>query len=73
MLLALAASVEKMHGIDWTEVQTVVRVAKLGSLSAAARELAVNHSTILRRIQSFEEKHHVNVFIRDTKGYNLII
>ncbi len=60
-----------MNGIDWTEVQTVIRVAKLGSLSSAARELKVNHSTILRRIQSFEDKHHVNVFVRDTKGYRL--
>lgn len=60
-----------MNTIDWTEVQTVIKVAKSGSLSAAARELKVNHSTILRRLQSFEEKHHVNVFVRESQGYKL--
>lgn len=60
-----------MEAIDWTEIQTVICVAKQGSLSAAARELRVNHSTILRRIQSFEQKHHVNVFVRESQGYKL--
>jgi DNA-binding transcriptional LysR family regulator len=60
-----------VEAIDWTEIQTVICVAKNGSLSGAARDLAVNHSTILRRIQSFERKHHVNVFIREPQGYRL--
>lgn len=57
--------------MDWTEIQTLISVAKNGSLSGAARELQVNHSTILRRIQSFEEKHHVTVFVRESQGYRL--
>lgn len=60
-----------MDAIDWTEVQTVICVAKQGSLSAAARELGVNHSTILRRIQAFEQKHGVSVFVRESQGYFL--
>jgi DNA-binding transcriptional LysR family regulator len=60
-----------MEGIDWTEIQTIIAVARLGSLSAAARELSVNHSTILRRVQSFEQKHNVNVFVREQQGYKL--
>ncbi len=60
-----------MDAIDWTEVQTVICVAQLGSLSAAARALSVNHSTVLRRIQSFEQTHHVQVFVRTQTGYQL--
>jgi len=60
-----------MNSIDWTEIQTIITVAKSGSLSAAARLLSVNHSTVLRRIQSFEKKHHVQVFIREHQGYRL--
>ncbi len=60
-----------MRHVDWTEIQTIICVAKRGSLSAAARELSVNHSTVLRRIQQFEEKHHVNVFVREPQGYQL--
>lgn len=60
-----------MDNVDWTEIQTIICIAKGGSLSAAARELGVNHSTVLRRVQSFEEKHHVNVFVRESSGYRL--
>ncbi|MDN3648822.1 LysR family transcriptional regulator [Reinekea marina] len=61
----------ELHAIDWTEVQTLICVAQLGSLSAASRALGVNHSTVLRRIQSFEQKHHVQLFIRSQTGYEL--
>ncbi|WP_196158887.1 LysR family transcriptional regulator [Reinekea sp. G2M2-21] len=60
-----------MRHVDWSEIQTIICVARRGSLSAAARELSVNHSTVLRRIQQFEEKHHVNVFVREPQGYRL--
>jgi DNA-binding transcriptional LysR family regulator len=62
---------KELQPIDWTEVQTLISVAKLGSLSAAARELSLNHSTVLRRIQSFEQKHHTQMFIRSQSGYEL--
>jgi len=60
-----------MKDIDWTEIQSIITVAKTGSLSAAARVLSVSHSTILRRIQSFEQKHRLQVFVREQQGYQL--
>ncbi len=64
-------STASMKNIDWTEIQSIISVAKLGSLSAAARLLSVSHSTILRRIQSFEYKHRIQVFVREQQGYHL--
>lgn len=60
-----------MQPFDWTELQTIFCVAQQGSLSAAARLLEVNHSTVLRRIQNFEDKHKVTIFVRDANGYRL--
>ena len=60
-----------MNKLDWTDVQFVICVARTGSLSAAARELGVNHSTVLRRVSAFEQAIKVQLFVRDSKGYRL--
>lgn len=60
-----------MSKLDWTDLSYVICVARTGSLSATARELGVNHSTVLRRITAFEQRAKVQLFIRDAKGYRL--
>lgn len=60
-----------MTKFDWTDFQSVVCVARTGSLSAAARELGVNHSTVLRRVSAFEQTTKVQLFFRDSNGYRL--
>ena len=45
-----------MHRLDWSDLQYILAVANHGSLAAAARALGVNHSTVQRRITSFELK-----------------
>ena len=60
-----------MTKFDWTDFQCVVCVARTGSLSAAARELGVNHSTVLRRVSAFEQSTKVQLFVRDSNGYRL--
>lgn len=60
-----------MNKFDWTDFQCVVCVARTGSLSAAARELGVNHSTVLRRVSAFEQATKVQLFFRDSSGYAL--
>lgn len=55
----------------WDDLRYVLAVAEQGTLSGAARSLGVNHSTVLRRVSSFEEKKGVQVFERTGTGYIL--
>lgn len=64
---ALAA----MRGIDWSDLRFFLAVAKQGSLGGAARELGVNHTTVLRRIAAFEERLGVRLFDRLPSGHAL--
>ncbi|MCR9108050.1 LysR family transcriptional regulator [Marivita sp. XM-24bin2] len=60
-----------MHKLNWDDLRFVLAVADTGSVNAAARLLAVNHATVLRRIASFEEACGGPVFERDRSGYRL--
>ncbi|WP_088706251.1 helix-turn-helix domain-containing protein [Noviherbaspirillum denitrificans] len=55
--------------LDWDDLRYVLAVARTGSLSGAARELAVRHSTMLRRIDAIEEKLQTRLFERLRSGY----
>ena len=57
-----------MH-IEWDDLQYVLTVGRTGSLSAAARQLRVNHSTVFRRIAHIEERLGVRLFERRRDGY----
>lgn len=54
---------------DWDDLRIFLAVARQGSLSAAARSLAVNHSTVLRRINGLEAALGVRLFERLPAGY----
>lgn len=58
-----------MQKLDWEDLRYFAAVARGGSISAAARELAVNHSTVLRRIDSLEQSLGVRLFERLQSGY----
>ena len=60
-----------MHRLDWSDLQYILAVANHGSLAAAARALGVNHSTVQRRITSFETLHSTTIFDRRPDGYKL--
>ncbi|MCV9999352.1 LysR family transcriptional regulator [Pararhizobium sp. YC-54] len=60
-----------MHSWDWDDLKYVVAVADHRSLAAAARALGVNHSTVLRRIGSFETANGFRLFDRMASGYTL--
>ncbi|WP_261593363.1 LysR family transcriptional regulator [Pseudoalteromonas holothuriae] len=53
------------------DYQYILALSDTGSLSAAARRLNVNHTTVARRIQAFEERFKVKLFERIPKGYQL--
>ena len=60
-----------MHKINWQDLQYILVVARQGSVSAAARTLGVNHSTVLRRINALEERQGLRLFDRLRTGYVL--
>ena len=53
----------------WDDLNTVLAVARGGSLSAAARSLGVNHSTVSRRITALEKATGHTLFRRLPRGY----
>lgn len=56
---------------NWDDIRYFLAVTRAGSVSGAAKILGVNHSTVTRRIQSFEAKHGVELFIRQRDGYEM--
>lgn len=52
-----------------SDLSTVLAVARGGSLSAAARALGVNHSTISRRLAALEAETGQTLFRRLRRGY----
>lgn len=60
-----------MQHLNWDNLRYVLMVASKGSISAAARELGVNRSTVLRRIERFQEDMNCRIFNRSIDGYAL--
>lgn len=57
--------------MDWNDLRFFLAVARGKSLSAAARSLTVNHSTVFRRIKGLEERLGARLFDRLSSGYEL--
>ena len=60
-----------MQHMNWDNLRYVLMVAKTGSIAAAARELSVNRTTVLRRIGAFQENLNCRIFERGDHGYIL--
>ena len=60
-----------MHSVDWDGLQVFLAVARAGRMSAAARRLQVEHTTVSRRLAALESELGVPLFYRTTKGYLL--
>ena len=60
-----------MQHINWDNLRYVLMVANKGSVSAAARELEVNRTTVLRRIDKFQQDLNCRIFDRGDSGYVL--
>jgi len=60
-----------MRNLDWDNLRIVLAIADAGSIVAAARRLGVTHSTVLRRINAFEERLGARIFERLASGYKL--
>lgn len=53
----------------WTEIRTAAHVARLGRVSAAADELSMHHSSVIRHIDLLEERLRTKLFQRHARGY----
>jgi DNA-binding transcriptional LysR family regulator len=57
--------------IDWDDIRYFLAVSRGGSVRAAAEDLGVNHSTVLRRIAQLEEGLGAQMFEKLPSGYRL--
>lgn len=57
--------------MQWDSLKLFLAIAGSGSLAAAARALDVNHSTVFRRLNGFEQELGGRVFERLATGYQL--
>jgi len=60
-----------MHNMNWDAFQAFLMVARAGRISAAARRLGVQHTTIARRLSALETELGVPLFYRTNTGYTL--
>jgi DNA-binding transcriptional LysR family regulator len=57
--------------MDWDALQVFLAIARAGRISAAARRLGVEHTTVSRRLSALEQELGVPLFYRTTTGYLL--
>ena len=57
--------------MDWDGLQVFLAVARSGRVSAAARRLGVEHTTVSRRIAALEKALDVSLFYKTSRGYLL--
>ena len=67
----LSINSSALSGFAWDDLRYFLAVAQTGSLSAASKQLSVNHSTVFRRIQMLEERLQIPLFHRSKEGYLL--
>jgi DNA-binding transcriptional LysR family regulator len=57
--------------VEWGDLRFLLAVRRTGSLSAAARALRVNQTTVGRRLAALEEQLGARLFLRKASGYAL--
>ncbi|MCR9135835.1 MAG: LysR family transcriptional regulator [Alphaproteobacteria bacterium] len=53
----------------WNEIRTAFLVARHGTLSAAASELGIHHTTAQRQVTALEKRLRTRLFYRNPRGY----
>jgi len=57
--------------MNWDDLRLFLAVARTGSISGAARQLGVQHSTVSRRMRQFEQDLGARLIERKKTGYEL--
>lgn len=60
-----------MHKYDWDDIRCFLEVSRASSLTEAAEVLAVNQTTVSRRVSDLESRLGVKLFHRGTRGWTL--
>ena len=60
-----------MQSLNWDDLRVFLIASKSTSLSAAAKQLGINHTTISRRINSLEQQLKGTLFDRSKRQWNL--
>ena len=60
-----------MKTLQWDDVRYFLALARQGSLSATARWMAIEHSTVARRVSSLEQSLGLKLFDRLPRGWTL--
>jgi DNA-binding transcriptional LysR family regulator len=60
-----------MNAMQWDDVRYFLALARQGSLSATARWLDIEHSTVARRVSSLERALGLKLFDRLARGWTL--
>jgi len=55
--------------LDWNDIPLLLALARSGSMSAAARDLGIDVSTVSRRVAAAESALQTPLFIRSHRGY----
>lgn len=58
-----------MDELDWSDLRYALAVGSAGGLASAARQLGVNHTTVLRRLDALEQRLGARLFERTRSGY----
>ena len=58
-----------MSELDWSDLRYALAVGNTGALAGAARQLGVNHTTVLRRLDALEARLGARLFERARTGY----
>ncbi|MGI9294791.1 MAG: LysR family transcriptional regulator [Pseudomonadales bacterium] len=57
--------------MDYSHLKYFLAVARTGSLSGAAKQIRVNHSTVATCLNELAQQLHIRSFDRRNKGYDL--
>ncbi|HLF31261.1 MAG TPA: LysR family transcriptional regulator [Xanthomonadales bacterium] len=60
-----------MQGIDWQDLRYLFEVVRTGTLTAAAKKLGVNQTTVSRRITALESALNAPLFDRSASGWQI--
>ena len=56
---------------NWDDLRYFLAVARTGTLSAAAKQLGTEHTTVARHIQALEDELSSRLFHKSNSGYGL--
>jgi molybdate transport repressor ModE-like protein len=56
---------------NWDDLRYFLAVARTGTLSAAAKQLGAEHTTMARHIQALEDELNSRLFHKSNSGYGL--